>query len=244
MEAWIKAADAVTVTHERLRDEVLPLNKNVHILPNAIPSWGQFAAKKIPSDFTRLFWAGGVTHKKDITLLKNPLKRLKNERVQMVMGGYVKKNPEWETMASAFTNGGRLHYEIVESLPIEDYYYTYSKCDISLIPLVDNTFNSFKSNLKILEAANVAAPVIVSKVHPYLGFPDELVNYVEKQSDWNYQINKLLRDSWAAKKQGENLKAYCNEFFNFDKINEQRKQLFYETRKQAEIRNIPTLSNQ
>lgn len=232
MEAWIKEADAVTVTHERLRDEVLPINKNVHILPNAIPDWGQFAAKKILSDFTRLFWAGGVTHKKDLSLLKNPLKRLKNERVQMVMGGYVKKNPEWETMASAFTNGGRLNHEIIESLPIEDYYYTYSKCDISLIPLIDNAFNSFKSNLKILEAANIAAPVIVSKVHPYLGFPDELVNYVEKQSDWNYQINKLLRDSWAAKKQGENLKEYCLEFFNFDKINEQRKELFYSIKKQ------------
>jgi len=177
MEVWIKESDAVTVTHDRLFHDVFTLNQNVHVLPNAIPDWGQFACKKIPSDFTRRFWAGGVTHKNDISLLKGPLRRIHTPAVQFVMAGFVAKNPEWAAMASAFTNGGRANHEIISALPVDQYYYSYSKCDISLIPLVNTRFNSYKSNLKILEAAHMAAPVIVSRVHPYLGFQKILVRH-------------------------------------------------------------------
>lgn len=244
MEAWIKESDAVFVTHERLFHDVFPLNPNVYILPNAIPKVDQFVCKKVPSDFTRVFWAGGVTHKKDIALLRQPVKRICSPAVQFVMAGYVAKNPEWAAMASAFTNGGRFNHELTESLPVESYYYAYSKCDIAMIPLVETKFNTYKSNLKILEAANIGAPVVVSRVHPYLGFPEELVNYVSSQGDWYKQVKKLLAAPGQARCQGDLLHKYCNEHFNFDKINEVRKNIFYELRKQKDLRDVPTLSYQ
>lgn len=243
MEAWIREADVVFVTHERLFHDVFPLNQNAYILPNAIPPFDQFLCKKIPSDFTRIFWAGGVTHKKDIALLRQPVKRIQSPAVQFVMAGYVAKNQEWQAMASAFTNGGRFNHELIESLPVEDYYYSYAKCDIALIPLIETKFNSYKSNLKILEAANMGCPVVVSRVHPYLGFPEELVNYVSNQGDWYKQVKKLLQAPGQAIYQGEKLQEYCLEFFNFRKINEQRKQLFYSLiNKKNESINKPTES--
>lgn len=239
MELFIKIADAVTVTHERLLAEVLPLNPNVHILPNAIPKWGQFLTKKQDSEFTRLFWAGGVTHRKDIEILRNPVKRFTGN-IQMVMGGYV-ENPEFKAMASAYTNGCKLNHELLEALPVEDYYHAYSKCDISLIPLQPGRFNSFKSNLKILEAANIGAPVIVSEVEPYLGFPQRIVNYVEQQIDWGLHINTLLKNTEWAKVQGLQLQAYCDIHYNFENINKERKQIFdYVTGKQGEVRKVPS----
>lgn len=239
MELFIGIADAVTVTHERLEAEVRPLNPNVHILPNAIPKWGQFLTKKQGSEFTRLFWAGGVTHRKDIELLRNPVKRFTGN-IQMVMGGYV-DNPEFKAMASAYTNGGKLNHELLQALPVEDYYHAYSKCDISLIPLQPGRFNSFKSNLKILEAANIGAPVIVSAVEPYLGFPQRIVNYVEQQMDWGLHINTLLKNPEWAKVQGLQLQAYCDIHYNFEKINKERKQIFeYVTGKQSEVRKVPS----
>lgn len=244
MEAWIKEADAVFVTHERLYHEVFALNKNCHILPNAIPEFDQFLCQKVPSDFTRIFWAGGVTHKKDIALLRQPIKRIQSPAIQFVMAGYVAKNQEWKAMSSAFTNGGRFNNELIEALPVDSYYYAYSKCDIALIPLLETKFNSYKSNLKILEAANIGSPVVVSRVHPYLDFPEDLVNYVDRQGDWAKQVKKLLQAPGQAKFQGEKLQEYCQEKFNFRLINEKRKQIFYETRKQAEFRNVPTLSYQ
>jgi len=244
MEAWITEADAVFVTHERLFHDVFTLNQNVHILPNAIPEFDQFLCKKIPSDFTRIFWAGGVTHKKDISLLKNPIKRIQTPAVQFVMAGFVAKNPEWTAMASAFTCGGKFNHEIIEALPVDSYYFSYAKCDLALIPLVETKFNSYKSNLKILEAANISSPVVVSRVHPYLGFPEELVNYVDRQGDWYSQVKKLLQAPGQAKYQGEKLREYCRENFNFERINQQRKQIFYDLRKQKNLGDIPTLSYQ
>lgn len=226
MEEWIKVSDAVTVTHERLFHDVFPLNQNVHILPNAIPEFGQFLAKKQDDPCVRLFWAGGVTHKNDLSIISRPLQKLKGKNVKLVMGGYVKENDEWKEMAKLYTQGSSFNTEVLEALPVEDYYYMYSKCDIAVIPLAETKFNSYKSNLKILEAANIGSPVVVSRVHPYLGFPEELVNYVDSQNPWFKQIKKLLDAPGMAKYQGEKLKAYCKERFNFDKINEQRKQLF------------------
>ena len=143
----------------------------------------------------------------------------------MVMGGYV-DNPEFKAMASAFTNGGRLDHELIEGLPVKDYYHAYSKCDISLIPLRPGRFNSFKSNLKILEAANIGSPVIVSEVEPYLGFPESVVNYVRRQSDWAYFVNLLTTNKEWAKEQGRELQEYCDKNYNFDTINEARKNIF------------------
>jgi glycosyltransferase involved in cell wall biosynthesis len=222
----IKAADLVTVTHERLAYECTSLNSNVHILPNAIPKHTQFLAKKEPDDLTRLFWAGGNTHRKDLELLRRPLQIIKRDKVKFIMGGYRHDDPELREMAKIFSTNSAYNTEVIEMLPVDKYYYAYSQCDISLIPLVDNEFNRHKSNLKILEAANVEAPVIVSKVHPYIGFPDNIVNYVTAANTWYSQINKLVNDPQLRKEQGIELRNYCDEHYNFNKINETRKQIF------------------
>lgn len=225
--AYIKEADAVIVTNERLYTEVFRLNNNVHILPNAIPKYDQFLFKKQPDKKTRLFWAGGVTHAKDLELLRNPVRRISQDsRVKFVLGGYSAKQPEFLKMASAFTNGGKACHELLEALPVNQYYAAYSKCDISLIPLVDNTFNQYKSNLKILEAANIEAPVVVSYCHPYIGFPEKYVNYVINQKYWYKCVMWLLDNPEAAREQGHYLSTYCDQLYNFNDINKHRLEIF------------------
>lgn len=222
MEEYIKVSDAVFVTHERLLNEVLPFNKNVHILPNAIPRWDQFLTGRIPDEKTRLFWAGGVTHKRDIQILCGPVRRINRPNIKWVMGGFVRNNTEWLSMASYFTNGGKFDNDLIEALPVDTYYHAYAKCDISLIPLHETRFNTYKSNLKVLEAANIGAPCVVSAVHPYKDLP---VNYVYRQTDWYDETKRLIRDKVYRSEQGEMLRGYCNEHYNFIKINEERKQI-------------------
>jgi len=226
IEWFIRASDLITVTHDRLLNEVLPLNKNVQIFPNAIPKIDQFLVKKIPDELTRLFWAGGITHRRDLELLREPLKKIKRDKCKLIMGGYVKGEPEWREMAKIFTTNSSYNTQVIESLPVNNYYHTYSLCDVSLVPLVDVSFNRYKSNLKILEAANIEAPVIVSRVHPYLDFPDHLVNYVDLNHTWYTQINKLLRDPILRKEQGIELRNYCDVHYNFSVINAERNQVF------------------
>lgn len=223
MIEYLKLADAVTVTHERLAAEALVYNKNVHILPNAIPKWGQFDIQKVPSEVTRLFWAGGVTHEKDIELLKGPVKRFSGLPVKMVMGGWV-DNPQYKRMASAFTNGGRLPNELFKSNPVQEYYQAYAHCDIALIPLTDTKFNQNKSNLKILEAANIGANVIVSNVHPYKDIPGVL--YVNSSADWYRHVKQLTESGSVRQYLTEQLTEYVDKYFNFDRINAERRQIF------------------
>lgn len=239
IKEFIVHADYTFVTHERLYEKSIKLNPNCSILPNAIGRYEQFDVSKYPSDYIRLFYAGSNTHVKDIELLKNPIKRFHWNNIEMVLCGHNEKNPELMRMATDFTNGGKLRNNLVRFLPVEEYYHFYSLCDIALIPLVDSKFNQYKSNLKILEAANVSSPVIVSKVHPYLGFPEDIVNYVSSQGDWYRQVKKLIENPNMVKEQGLALRDYCKANFNFEKINKERKQLFeYVAGKQSQVREV------
>ena len=219
--AWIRIADLCTVTHERLAEEVYPLNQNIEILPNAIP-YGeeQFVLDKKPSDLVRLFWSGSGTHGKDLEILRNPMKRI-NFPVRTIIAGYnEQEKPIWDGMIASFTNGLKLNPTIYNYNQVTEYMAAYCDSDISLIPLVDNKFNSMKSNLKVLETASKKNPAIVSNVHPYRGFYPAC--HVNSQKDWYYWIKLLVNDKDARTHYGEALYDYCNTNFNLHVVNKRR----------------------
>jgi len=238
IEEYVKASDLVTVTHERLREAASSLNESVAVFPNAIPKIDQFLVQRTPSQHLRLFWAGGTTHRNDLELLRRPLQLIKRDKVKLVVGGFKHNDPEWKEMAKIYTTDSAYNTAVIENLPVHEYYKVYSQCDISLIPLVKNTFNEHKSNLKILEAANIGVPVIVSKVHPYLGFPEHLVNYVDGNNTFYSQITKLIKDEELRRVQGAGLQAYCDRHYNFLEINSKRNKLFHETIQPGQVREI------
>lgn len=217
-------ADVVTVTHDRLAEEVAVYNKNVHVCPNAIPRSGQFDIEREPYHLTRLFWQGSDTHKADINLLREPINALNkiSPKIKMVMGGYAEGHEDWWHMAHDYTADLKHQYKLIEYAPIVEYYNAYKHADICLVPLLNSHFNRHKSNLKILEAANLGLPVIVSEVHPYLDMP---VNYCRRNSDWVGHIKRLVQWPKRREEEGLRLQDWCNEHFNFNKINLMRKQL-------------------
>ncbi len=219
--AWIRIADLCTCTHERLAEEIYHLNQNVEILPNAIP-YGeeQFLLDKKPSKLVRLFWSGSGTHGKDLEILRNPMKRI-NFPVRTIIAGYNEGEKHiWDGMITSFTNGLKLNPTIYNFNHVTEYMAAYCDSDISLIPLVDNKFNSMKSNLKVLETASKKNPAIVSNVHPYRGFYPAC--HVNSQKDWYYWIKLLVNDSDARKHYGEALYDYCNTNFNLHVVNKRR----------------------
>ena len=220
----IKHADIVTVTNSNLAKHAKALNTNVHVLPNAIPKIGQFDITRKASPYTRLFWQGSQTHRKDIEILAPCIRSLTNisSKIKMVIAGYGEDCLEWKQMIYDYTNETKFQYKIIPAKPIHDYYAAYSHADICLVPLIESTFNVCKSNLKVLEAANLGLPCIVSNVQPYKGLP---VMYVNKYNDWQKQIRRLVGSRRAQKEEGLKLKDYCDKHYNFDKINLQRKQI-------------------
>lgn len=227
----LKNADLVTTTHERLAEEIKPFNKNIFILPNAIPKAGQFKLTKIPSPLTRLFWQGSITHKEDIALIKRPIECLNtiSGKIQMVLAGYTEGEDEWYKIALDYTAKTLHQYRLLEGCDVTEYYKHYAYADICLVPLLNSPFNKMKSCLKVLEAANLGLPVICSKVHPYMNLP---VIYATGTGEWVRNIQRLVASKKRQKEAGQELQEYCDTNFNFNKINEERKQVFeYESKK-------------
>ena len=232
---FMREADMVTCTHERLAERIYPYNKSVVVLPNAIP-YGefQFTDTKEESDKLRFFWAGGISHEPDIKLLRNPISKLKGSaiegKIKMLIGGYSDSNyteqKTWGAMASYFTANMQLDSAALKAMDVFNYYTMYQHCDVSLIPLRKSNFNAYKSNIKILEAAGKKAPVICSSVHPYLGFPEDLVNYAHEDKMWLHWMHKLTDSEQMRKEQGEALREYVDKHYNFREINLQRRAAF------------------
>jgi glycosyltransferase involved in cell wall biosynthesis len=140
----------------------------------------------------------------------------------MVMAGYTEDHEEWHNMVLNYTAGLKHQYKLIPFAPVSNYYKAYSEADICLIPLVNSKFNRHKSPLKVLEAANMGLPVIASHVHPYLDFP---VFYCNNSSDWIRHIKSLIRSRGNRNEAGAKLKEYCDQHYNFNKINQERKQV-------------------
>jgi glycosyltransferase involved in cell wall biosynthesis len=221
----IKRAGFVTTTHQRLADEIAQYNPDVHVLPNAIPNAGQFQIEREPCKYTRLFWQGSITHAEDISLLRTAIHHLGplSTKIKMVMGGYTQGEPEWHKMAMDYTAQLKHQYKLLPGCHVTEYYKHYKEADICLVPLVNSPFNRHKSNLKVLEAAHLGLPVIASPVHPYLDMP---LLYAKNSTEWIQNIRRLVASKKRQKEAGAELKEYCDQHFNFDKINLERKQIF------------------
>lgn len=219
----LRNANVVTCTHERLADMIYPYNKNVVILPNAIPyDETYFPVKHEPTvtNKHRVFWQGSVTHEKDIELLRKTMKNLDVSKYFAVMSGYTEQ-VEWERMADCFTNYKKLTHVVLPGAPPHEYYKAYRYADVCVVPLLSTKFNKYKSNLKILEAAHSGLPVIASNVHPYKNMDG--VMYVDKSTDWMKWLQAV--DEWDER--ARVLKNYCDKEFNFEEINKRRAAIFH-----------------
>lgn len=225
-------ADFVTTTHSRLADEIKQHNENVYILPNAIPHTGQFKIQREPYYLTRIFWQGSITHLNDMEILRTPIKSLQpiSKEIKMIFGGYVAGDPISTEMARIYTADFKHQYQLIPGAHVSEYYKAYENADICLIPLVNSKFNQFKSNLKVLEAANLGLPVIASKVNPYLDLP---IQYARCSQDWVTHITRMAKSKKRRRDAGHELKEYCDKHYNFNKINEERKQIFEHAKIQA-----------
>jgi glycosyltransferase involved in cell wall biosynthesis len=221
----LSRADFVTTTHARLAAKIFPYNPNVYVLPNAIPKVGQFIVEKTHDPYCRFFWQGSIMHQADIEILIHPLDMMSKQarKMRMVIAGYHEEDATWDAMARAYTANLKHQYKIIPSAPVQEYYAAYAHADVCLVPLVRSTFNGMKSNLKVLEAANLGLPVIASKVDPYMELP---VNYCSKASDWVGHMRRLLMFPNRREDEGQRLKEFCDREFNFNYINDERRQVY------------------
>lgn len=95
-EENMQLADVVFCTTERLREQILPYNKNVEIIPNGLPfGYDQYTvgdrqrAREISGHNKTVFmYLAGSTHRDDVELLRGKFKRIGSD-------AYLKENAEF-----------------------------------------------------------------------------------------------------------------------------------------------------
>lgn len=226
----IQLADLVIVTTEYLAYKVRPLNRNVVVIRNALPfDTGQFTLSDDRNSDTPLIWAGGASHYADLSLVSNSF-----DDDLLTVAGYEVHNSapvgshlhltsqEWRKVKRKLPNSQ--YKPAVHNLG--EYMTVYDGHSIAIAPLVDNDFNSCKSNLKILEAGAKGLPIICSKVLPYFNPIDAgVVFYAESRAEWHYEVVKLLRNPNYAVDRGLMLAEHVRTHYNLEDANELRRQV-------------------
>lgn len=122
-------------------------------------------------------------------------------------------------------------YRRVWTKPVNSYATSYKHLDISLAPLVENTFNSFKSNLKMLEAGAHKTALICSNFEPYIhdginGKNCILIDQRKNHKDWHKAIKKLMNDEQLRTELGENLHQLVKEKYSLDVLTDVRAEVY------------------
>lgn len=237
----IKAADLVTCTHHRLWLELREYNRCLEVIPNALPyGRGQFHDGRLPSaedigpGRLRVSYVGSVTHERDLEVVRGAWRRMGDEkyirdRTHFILCGFTNEGPRqvveaWRRMLSVYLAGFKLNGYARAAIEPEQYMAFYCEADIAVAPLVASKFNAMKSNLKVLEAATKAIPILVSDVHPYKDQPYAV--HCKSGADWVRNMRELIRSPSMRREYGEANAEYCRSEFDLDYWNKYRRQVY------------------
>jgi glycosyltransferase involved in cell wall biosynthesis len=221
--AFLRAVDYVTVTTELLANEVRKINPNVVVLPNAMDMNYDSCKEEKKTDMMTFAYIGGHCHGKDVELLRGVTNRLRGDYKFRLMG--YDGSDVYNHYADVLSDSGRKvsHFDHVPKVDIWNYHKLYNYMDVSLVPLVDNKFNSLKSELKLIEAGFFGKAVIVSNVEPYKGLLKHGVNClaVNKPRDWVKHCQMLIDNPQMAEDLGEGLRETVQPY-SIEEVNKKR----------------------
>ena len=216
-------ADEVWTTHTKLAERIEKYNPRVKVYPNAIDSTeAQWIPNQTKSDKLRIGYVAGVTHERDLDLTTDAFKVAHDSMdIQSVLCGYNENTPAIFEKYNHFMSG---RYDLgvdTRVLAEQDQYNYgtfYDEMDVAIAPLHEDTFNTLKSNLKIIEAGMKATPIIVSHTHPYTDEHPAIF----KTNNWRKAFEKVNRmGTDKLHELGLSLREYVIE--NYDLNNHTRK---------------------
>lgn len=215
-------ADAVTCTHERLADEIVGLNPNVYILPNAIEyGKGQFRYRKqSESEKVRLLYASTLMNYTNTHIIAGAMNKLSHLNIEVVIMGH-HNSPLFDILVRNLT-AGKIPHRFVEWNDAEHYMQGYEG-DIGILPSKPTKFNSLKSNLKVLEFAAMKIPAVVSNCDPYLDMP---VNYFSGENEFVEQVIKLVQSKSERMDAGKRLYDFCKHNYDLSKFAKERLEMY------------------
>lgn len=132
-------------------------------------------------------------------------------------------------------------YRRVWTKPITSYATIYNYCDVSLAPLVENLFNSVKSELKVIEAGFYKKLLIAQNFGPYTintknaliegGIIDTegntiLIDSHKNHKGWYNAIKRIIKKPELIELLGENLNKFVIENYSMEVVTQKRVELY------------------
>lgn len=186
-------ADKLIVSTEYLADKFKIFHHNITVVNNFLPKelWLKpfNPAQKNNQSKPRIGWAGAGQHQKDLEWLSTVIEATK-EHVQWVFYGDKPDGMTTDVIEYHRPTTLMQYHTTLKSL----------KLDMAIAPLVDNSFNHAKSNLKLLEYGALSLPTICSDTKNYINSPAIVIeNDPQKWTDAILELanNTALRTQKA-----------------------------------------------
>lgn len=237
IERHLELADAVIASTKYLRDAILPFNSDVTICEN-IPHelYEQFKPAPTYSQHIRFGYFGAGQHLEDIKTIEAPLAKLAFDnsldgKYRIYMAGYHPNNAVGHQYERIFScDGKNENYCRIQSTDVYSYVGGYNFVDVALAPLKFNKFNSYKSELKIVEAAWMGKTIIASALPMYRDCIEHGVDgflvQEKRPMDWFEFMRELILNPGMAAEMGAKLREKLIGKFNIDETTKRRYELY------------------
>lgn len=173
IKTMLKMADVVSVTTEDLKKAYEPLNKEIHVIPNAFNDF-MFKRRELNSGRApMMFWRGSDTHQYDVLFYSSAINQAMKEFSEwqfLYMGWY----PYFLDKHNNFFKMG--------AMDVVYYFNNVRKFSPTLlhVPLYDSPFNRAKSNIAFIEAAYFGAVCLAPDWDAWQ--VDGILHYTDNQS--------------------------------------------------------------
>ncbi|MGA2516678.1 MAG: glycosyltransferase family 4 protein [Thermodesulfobacteriota bacterium] len=204
----VKNSDFIIAGNEFLKSQVLPLNRNVEVIPTAIDQ-ERYHLKTYPVQQERvtLGWIGdhGSIHYL--------------EKMRPIFERIGERSPraELKIVCDTFFDCDRIKV-IKKNWSLEEEVADLQGFDIGLMPLVDDPWSWGKCGLKIIQYQGVGVPVVCTPVGINKDLVEDGVNgfYAMTPAEWEERLFSLIENSELREQMGREgrkrvLKDYTNE---------------------------------
>lgn len=220
-ETCSEKSDVLTVSTDALKkavQEFMPFSRKmrVEVVPNAV-DFDYFPERTRPEGKFIVGWGGTATHSEDTAEVFRLLPELVSK--------YDKLNVE--LVCSLKPNIRHERIRLRGFAPVAEYPARLATWgwDVFLGPLEHNRFNASKSNIKILEAAAVGSPILVSDIKEYGDFMrlDPALHYLicHNAKDWKNKIIELMHEPELRKRLVKKMRKVVREHYDVRKVAKQ-----------------------
>jgi len=193
---WMEASDAIFLSTEPLKEAYRSHYKRAFVLPNCIEPEIMPSSRIKNNRRPVIGWAGSSTHRKDLEILVEPLKKIL-EQTDSILKTFGCEIPGLPQISFNTFVPFEINYAILASMDV----------DIGLAPLDSKTrFNRSKSDIKWLEYSWLETATIASKTEPFISISNGKDGYLVEDDEWFDAILDLLENRSLREQIAQNAK--------------------------------------